>query len=778
MLNDERSPLRWWGEDQLAARGRARTRGDRVDRRLPLVATCAWVSVLLASLPARADGPLVPKAQLQKLEAIVKEVAAKGRDAEMNDLLDVLRRMGEDAAVLAKLRVDASKALRAVKTPARDASLVGIAHGLHSIAGDLAKDLGRLDDTPRGTLSELILRLDDDQPAAHKMLGHLNEDGKWTSEESKRLKAKRAAIQAAIVQARGLEVPLTSEPVAFAPLAAIDPAPANSVRFGKLELVSTWELPRLERLMRGVLRAAALSEFLCGRPLKVPAAIANSREKYLLLFEKEKYLKAIDLSAAAKTMRPEDVGPAREWGGYYDARGFYVAYDVGEVGASAGLTQLIAETWLVPGVQPCLERGHVNWLCLTCFGSSAPGVVADRREAGADAHRTSDRPRDTPEEKLAKALESAGISGARRWLIFKAAHGEDPAWANSFVDEKAKIHDLDLLKCTFVAEFLQEHERLDTLMRKTSMRETDKTPREEVISKQVVEGLPAFEGRFHEWLLPYGGAIAQRLLRAAQPPDKLSKDEAAAVADLDRVRRQAWVEESFGPYAPVEFDRELSNSCALHVAYLKLHRAQLEKWPDAHEEYPDQEGFSAEGCWAGTHSVIAPGVTRPEEAIAGWMGTYYHRLPLLDPGLKRFGFAMGDMVAVLDADSLVDPFVQEGLVLWPPPDMKGVPTHFEPELPNPVPGQDESQFGYPITLQAFHSERAFPSMKLVRGNKPDGAEVACWFSSPAKPTNLDCNPPGAWCLIPKSPLDSGVKYTVVATGSDGKNVVWTFATGQ
>jgi hypothetical protein len=163
-----------------------------VDRRLPLVASCAGACVLLASLPARPDGPLVPKAQLQKLEAIVKDVASKGRDAEMNDLLDVVRRMGEDAAVLVKVRADATKALAKVKAPARDASLVGIAHGLHAVAGDLARDLGRLDDTPRGTLAEQILRLDDDQPVAHKILGHLNENGGWISEEAKQLRARRA----------------------------------------------------------------------------------------------------------------------------------------------------------------------------------------------------------------------------------------------------------------------------------------------------------------------------------------------------------------------------------------------------------------------------------------------------------------------------------------------------------------------------------------------------------------------------------------------------------
>jgi hypothetical protein len=749
-----------------------------VDRRLPLVASCAGACVLLASLPARPDGPLVPKAQLQKLEAIVKDVAAKGRDAEMNDLLDVLRRMGEDAAVLVKVRADATKALAKVKAPARDASLVGIAHGLHAVAGDLARDLGRLDDTPRGTLAELILRLDDDQPAAHKMLGHLNENGGWISEEAKQLRARRAEIQAAIAQARVLAIPLTTEPSTFEHLAAVAATPATVVRFGRFSVISTLAAPRLERIVRGVLRAAALSEAVRGRPLAVPAAFQFNRQTFVVLSERETYLKSIDLSQAKGGITREGAVQLRDLYGYRDERGFYVALGIGEVDACVTLLEHLAEIWLTKGGQPCLLGGHQNWLCLTYFGKRMPGVVSDPKKAAADGGRTSDRPRDTPEEKQAKDLASAGISGARRWLLFKAAHGEDPAWANSFVDDVSKLEGFDLLKSTFVVEYLQEARRLEELMRKTATTDLEKRDRRELIAAQIPEGLAAFEERFHEWLLPYGGAIAQRLTRAAQPPDKLSKDEAAALADLDRVRREGWVEESFGPYVPLEFDRELSNACALHVAYLRKHREQLEKWPDAHEEYADQEGFSAEGCWAGTHSVIAPGVTRAEDAISGWMGTFYHRLPLLDPGLKRIGYSMSDLIAVLDADSLVAPDVAEGLVLWPPRDMKNVPTRFELEIPNPVPGQDEERFGYPITLQAFHAERSFPAMKLVRGTKPDGPEIACWFSSPAKPTNLDCNPPGAWCLIPKAPLDAGAKYTVVATGSDGKNVVWTFATGQ
>ncbi len=129
-------------------------------RALSGIASLVLATLLFAAAAPRADDPLVAKAQLQKLESVAKEVASKGRDSEMNDLIDVVRRMGEEPAVLSKLRSDCSKALAAVKSPQGGPALVGIAHGLHSFAGDLGKQLGRLEDTPRGTLAELLLRLD------------------------------------------------------------------------------------------------------------------------------------------------------------------------------------------------------------------------------------------------------------------------------------------------------------------------------------------------------------------------------------------------------------------------------------------------------------------------------------------------------------------------------------------------------------------------------------------------------------------------------------------
>ncbi len=38
---------------------------------------------------------------------------------------------------------------------------------------------------------------------------------------------------------------------------------------------------------------------------------------------------------------------------------------------------------------------------------------------------------------------------------------------------------------------------------------------------------------------------------------------------------------------------------------LNLHPEQLAMWPEAHEEFPDKEGFTTEGAWAGGNSVIS-----------------------------------------------------------------------------------------------------------------------------------------------------------------------------
>ena len=164
------------------------------------------------------------------------------------------------------------------------------------------------------------------------------------------------------------------------------------------------------------------------------------------------------------------------------------------------------------------------------------------------------------------------------------------------------------------------------------------------------------------------------------------------------------------------------------------------------------------------------------------MGTFYHRLPLLDPGLLRIGFGMERGTAVLDSGSMVAPVHSKTWAVWPPPDGAAIGRRLAPELPNPVPGADQSGWGYPITFQWFGPDAA-PSITLQLFR--DLQLLPCYFSSPGAPTNPDLAPRGAFCLIPKATLEPGVTYLVGASGLPGDGagkppgkVSWRFTTGK
>lgn len=191
------------------------------------------------------------------------------------------------------------------------------------------------------------------------------------------------------------------------------------------------------------------------------------------------------------------------------------------------------------------------------------------------------------------------------------------------------------------------------------------------------------------------------------------------------------------------------------------------------------DGYSPAGARSGLSSVIAPGVGSAEEAIDGWIGTFYHRLPLLEPGLVRIGWGLEGHVAVLDSGSLVAPTQTPMHVAWPPPQAVNVPRRFCAELPNPVPGADQSQWGYPVTLQTFGTDPQL-RMRLYVGAQRGGTEIPCHFSTPKEPTNTELAPAGAFCLIPKVPLAANTTYTVAVDGwvKEDAGADWQFTTGK
>ncbi len=105
-----------------------------------------------------------------------------------------------------------------------------------------------------------------------------------------------------------------------------------------------------------------------------------------------------------------------------------------------------------------------------------------------------------------------------------------------------------------------------------------------------------------------------------------------------------------------------------------------------------------------------------------------------------------------------------------------MPRRFRRELPNPYPGEDQSKWGYPITLQLGPRKKGgapVVAITLHEGNR-DAAPVDCFLSSPQKPGNPLLVPELTWCLIPKSHLKAGTKHYVKAvfSGDESRTLSW------
>jgi uncharacterized protein YkwD len=106
----------------------------------------------------------------------------------------------------------------------------------------------------------------------------------------------------------------------------------------------------------------------------------------------------------------------------------------------------------------------------------------------------------------------------------------------------------------------------------------------------------------------------------------------------------------------VALDEELSKNCHHHAHYIARNADHPSiQGLGIHNEDPKLPGYSEAGDRTGKAAIITihPQV---ETAVDTWLSTFYHRLPLLHPDLKRIGFGFahhpnGNWIAVLDSGS-------------------------------------------------------------------------------------------------------------------------------
>jgi uncharacterized protein YkwD len=102
---------------------------------------------------------------------------------------------------------------------------------------------------------------------------------------------------------------------------------------------------------------------------------------------------------------------------------------------------------------------------------------------------------------------------------------------------------------------------------------------------------------------------------------------------INRARKAANLE-------PVTMDESLSRGCERHAEYIARNQGHPSlAGLGMHNEKKDLPGYTPEGERAGQASDIATG-TDPFSGAEFWINSLYHRIPILDPKLRRIGCGM------------------------------------------------------------------------------------------------------------------------------------------
>lgn len=268
---------------------------------------------------------------------------------------------------------------------------------------------------------------------------------------------------------------------------------------------------------------------------------------------------------------------------------------------------------------------------------------------------------------------------------------------------------------------------------------------------------------------------------------KVSNDPRQQAIDLlNRARRKCKLK-------PVVLSQKLSDGAQKHADYLIRNAAHPStKGLGGHNEDPSLPGYTEEGARAGHQSDI--GSSPPPSAMAGMLGTFYHRIPLLHPDLKEVGIGYaeskgggggrwgggGGGKCVIDYSGVSETKDEKAprVVAYPADRQKGVQRAFDNEEPDPIPSGEDQEAGIAITLTWFDEPSVTDAKIEVTSG---GVSLGGYESSQERPARSDFPNEHSVCFIPKDPLDANTVYKVKVTATvDGAPFTkeWEFTTGS
>jgi hypothetical protein len=156
---------------------------------------------------------------------------------------------------------------------------------------------------------------------------------------------------------------------------------------------------------------------------------------------------------------------------------------------------------------------------------------------------------------------------------------------------------------------------------------------------------------------------------------------------------------------PVSMDAKTSVDCMQH-AYYTSHTGDM-----GHAEKRESGFYTAAGAGAAARSVVSGGDIAT--GMRGWLNSFYHRLPLINPGLRAVGMGC---VVVRDgpgSNSLADCQTHSSRmsaeIVYPFSGAVDVPVNFGGESPNPLPSSTaRGTSADPRTRRSTRRESAGP----------------------------------------------------------------------
>jgi hypothetical protein len=234
----------------------------------------------------------------------------------------------------------------------------------------------------------------------------------------------------------------------------------------------------------------------------------------------------------------------------------------------------------------------------------------------------------------------------------------------------------------------------------------------------------------------------------------------------------------------------LNMSSLNHCNYYAMNSANKTCIADVHSEVMSCMGFTgvnlgqrarAAGYTGQGASEVMAFVDDPTRAIASWVNSVWHRIPILDPWTGDMGYGNATRCDTIDFGRGTPKASNDTVVVYPYDGQTGLPTNFDGSREGPMPPAPAS--GWPSSSPITVYARGIKITEHVITRDGDATPMEHVFLDSASPL-LDAGSRGflttSVFLYANQPFMPNTKYRVkvVGTRTGGTlNLEWTFTTG-